>query len=476
MANKAPVLVFVVALVLRLIDLGGPSFWLDEGFSLMIARKPIQEIWQLTQSFDIRPPLFYFGLSQWIQWVPAGEFWLRLPQVVAGALAVTLAFQFGRHLAGRAGGVCTACLTGTSHFLFLFEQECRMYAWVFLAESGYLLALALLMSKPTRKRALLLVASAALGSYMDYRFGLLAAIAGSYALLFVRPERRKGLFLSLLAGASVCLPLLPLFLHQNGASGVGSSLVLTHPPIELKLLASQIPALLGAWYLELSSPWNLAISLAVLLLLLGRSAKNPGQVGLVVCSFWGSWLFFLAYSWMRTPIYSLHSAVTLGYPFLLWLGLALASLPPKGRWLLLSLWILFNGTMIYRTHTDLTWNKQNWREIVAVLQSSASQQDQFVIVPAYQSYPFFYYWQPERWVTLNPRDLMDPKMQAGLLASPRSWFVLSGEHMVDRGGYVRNWMTQNLDIDQAFEIPNAPFYEICGESITVYRARPKARR
>lgn len=476
MAIKASLFVFLLALLLRLIDLGGPSFWIDEGYSLMIARKPVREIWHLTQSYDIRPPLFYLGLSQWIQWVPTSEFWLRLPQVIAGSLAVTLAFQFGRRLVGNSGGICTAVLTGTSHYLFLFEQECRMYAWVFLAESGYLLALTLLMSKPTWKRSLLLVASAALGSYMDYRFGLLAAIAGSYALLFVQPERRKGLVLSLSAGALVCLPLVPWFLHQTGTSGIGSSLVLTHPTINLELLSKQIPALLGAWYLELSTFWNLMLLLAVMPLLLACSRKLPVRVGLLVGSFLGSWLFFLVYSWVRTPVYSLHSAVTLGYPFLLWLAVSIATLPPKPRWLLLTLWVLFNGAMIYRTHTDLTWNKQNWREIASVLQSSVAEQDHVVVVPAYQSYPFFYYWRPKRWVTLNPLDFVDPKIQAALLASQRTWYVLSGEHMVDRGGYVRNWMTQNLEIDLAFEIPNSPFYEICGRGITVYRARPKTQR
>lgn len=473
MARWAPVVVFALALGLRLVNLGGPSFWLDEGFSLGMAEKPVAEIWELTRTYDIHSPLFYWGLHHWQQWVPRSEFWLRLPQALAGALACSLAFVTGRRLGGNGSALAVAIVCAVSHYLFLFEQECRMYAWVFLAESGYLLALVALLQGPAPYWGGLLVTSAVLGSYMDYRFGLLAALAGSHALWLADAPSRRALLIWLSLGAAACIPLVPWFLHQTSGAGSGTSLALSHPPLTLELLLSQIPAMAGGWYWEPPVLVLLPATLSWFGLLLWRWRVLPKAASLLVTSFLGSWAFLIAYSLMRNPVYSLHSSLTLAYPFLITTGLLLARLPHKATGAALAAWLTLNGLSLVRTHLDPTWNKQNWRQVAQALRSLGAENDQVVLIPAYQSNGFFFYWKPPRWVTLNPRDFLDPALEKALLKPGRSWFVLAGDRWVDRSGYVRQWMDRHLRIEQAYEMPNAPFYEICGRSIQLYCAVPK---
>ena len=474
MKHNSPVLVvlalFLVSLGLRLIDLGGPTFWLDEGYSLATARLDLEEMWHITRTADVRFPLFYLFLHQWIQWVPNTEFWLRLPQVVAGAAAVVVAYQYALNVAGRRSALTVAAVLATSHYLFLFEQECRMYSWIFLAQAGYLWALARL-SQGSYSAALGLCLSTWLGCYSDYRFGIFAALCGLGALWLASPSRRKLLTLALTLAALGCGPLFSWFRIQSEMTR--ANLHLTHPPLSLQLIASQIPSLLGAWYLRLSKSWALLLSgLTVLGLGVRWSRLNPTARLSGYC-FLGTWLFLIAYSQGIHPVYSLHSAMILAYPFFLWLGLSLASLPKRPGLVLVVLWALFNLGMTWRSHGNLNWHKQNWRELARLLQPVIPPQELVVVVPAYQYFGLSFYWEPPHCLRLNPRDFLNPEHTEIIRRNPSCWFIMANDLQVDRSQFVRHWMEENLNIDQAFQIENAPYYEINGDSIQIYHATPK---
>jgi uncharacterized membrane protein len=58
--------VMLVAAALRFWDLGGPSLWTDELYTLGFAKLPPQMLWSDWMVRETNPPLFYSLLSVWM--------------------------------------------------------------------------------------------------------------------------------------------------------------------------------------------------------------------------------------------------------------------------------------------------------------------------------------------------------------------------------------------------------------------------
>ncbi len=120
-----PLLVFVVALIPRLIDLGNRPFWLDEVFTLERASLPPADL--VHDAFlNHHLPSFFLMLAPLI---PLGnpEFWLRIPSALFGAGAVAVVFMIARRIAGRNAGIIAALIAGLSPAGLAFSQEARSY-------------------------------------------------------------------------------------------------------------------------------------------------------------------------------------------------------------------------------------------------------------------------------------------------------------------------------------------------------------
>ncbi len=121
----APLLVFVAALVPRLIDLGRRPFWLDEVFTLQRASLPPAALVH-DSLVNHHMPSFFLMLSPLIR-LGDPQLWLRLPPAVFGALAVMLVYLIGSRVAGRMAGVLAALVLGLSPSALAFSQEARSY-------------------------------------------------------------------------------------------------------------------------------------------------------------------------------------------------------------------------------------------------------------------------------------------------------------------------------------------------------------
>jgi len=130
----------VVAIVLigawlRLDHLGKESVWLDEAFSLTIARSTPAYIIETT-SEDVHPPLYYFLLYGWVHAFGGTPWTGRLLSVVASLALLVVVFEFGRRIGGRSTGIVAAGLLAISPFHVEYAQEIRMYAWLALLATG----------------------------------------------------------------------------------------------------------------------------------------------------------------------------------------------------------------------------------------------------------------------------------------------------------------------------------------------------
>ena len=116
----------LLAFWLRAFRLDGQSLWYDEGISVTLAPRSLEQI-TLSAAADIHPPLYYYLLHFWTAAAGNSEYAARYLSVVEGVMLVAVAFALGRRLASAEVGVLAGFLAATSPILVYYSQEARMY-------------------------------------------------------------------------------------------------------------------------------------------------------------------------------------------------------------------------------------------------------------------------------------------------------------------------------------------------------------
>src|SRR5258708_38018364 len=119
-----PLVVILLATVLRFHLLGHQSFWNDEGNTLRLVERPIPTLLE-NASHDIHPPGYYLALKAW--WLLTGdsEFALRAFSALAGVLTVACVYALGRALSAPGAGALSALLVAVNAFSVYYGQEAR---------------------------------------------------------------------------------------------------------------------------------------------------------------------------------------------------------------------------------------------------------------------------------------------------------------------------------------------------------------
>jgi len=88
---------------LRFHSIATPELLWDEGWTLGLSGLSLSEIDRIT-ALDVHPPLYYLLMKLLL---PFGkdEFWLRLPSIFAGILAIPLTYAVGVRWADRRTGI-----------------------------------------------------------------------------------------------------------------------------------------------------------------------------------------------------------------------------------------------------------------------------------------------------------------------------------------------------------------------------------
>ncbi len=152
----------VVALALRLWDLGGASFWQDE----VLTREIIAPGWNgliwRGASISSTPPLYY-AIERLFFLLSPTEWSLRLPSAIFGALTVPLLFRLASLLTDRQTGVVAALLLTFSPFHLWYSQDARPYTLFMLLTLASTLSLLHLLKAPDKKQWFLYWLSITLG-------------------------------------------------------------------------------------------------------------------------------------------------------------------------------------------------------------------------------------------------------------------------------------------------------------------------
>ena len=117
--------ILVLATILRLWNLGAESAWIDEAYSIELAKHSFGQIIQGTAA-DQHPPLYYLLLNLWLR-IGMGVAHARTLYVLLGVISVGQILHFGYKTGGVYIGLIAGLLVALSPVHVWYSQEIRMY-------------------------------------------------------------------------------------------------------------------------------------------------------------------------------------------------------------------------------------------------------------------------------------------------------------------------------------------------------------
>ena len=126
----APFLVIIITLVggwLRVFLLDKQGMWLDETFSIWLARHSVVDMLQWIVKIDQHPPLYYLLLHYWITLKGDTPYYVRLLSAIFGAGTIPVIYLIGKRMSGAVMGLAAAVLLAFSPFNIRYAQDARMY-------------------------------------------------------------------------------------------------------------------------------------------------------------------------------------------------------------------------------------------------------------------------------------------------------------------------------------------------------------
>jgi mannosyltransferase len=359
-------LVSSVSLLLGLIRLGAPSFWVDEAFT---ARSMSASY--VSYSIDGYHWLYYSILRAWTIVAGTSEWALRFPSVVGAMIACALTVVLGRRLVGRWVGLGAGLFLATNPFVVKWSQQARGYT-LLLALS--LVATLLILRALERGRrldwALYGLAFAAVVVWHPVA-GLLLAPA-HVVLAYQRRERLMphGL-LAVVIICALAVPWAAQIAMRSTGEGVAMNW-LTAPTRQVATRAfldvagvtglGALFALMGGWVLVRVGKRDLAVWL-------GTWALAPFLLALFV-------------STVR-PVYLDRYLLVAAPAFALLAGVAVMGVGRRLRAVLVVAAVVMTAaglTQWYST-SDGNWRGEDWRSAVQTVLDRGSEAEAIVVAP-----------------------------------------------------------------------------------------------
>lgn len=410
----------LLAAVLRFASIGDRSLWFDEAFSALAANRSLPDVIAFANSVDTHPPLYHLVLSLWIGLFGTGEVALRSLGAVASTLAVGVTWWLGRRLGGPFVGVLGAFLTAVAPLHVLAAQEARMYPLLSLFVAASWAAL-LAAVEGRRWGWPVYIAATVLALYTHY-FAILVLAGHAVFIVAAVPQMRQRWLASQLLIVTCYLPQLPTLI-ETVVSGRGWPFY--RPVVGLHTLATFLGHLSFGGHIlgfdtyfggvRIPGAGQTAVLIPFLALALAGALhlrRLPRSLWLLTGYFLIPLGLALAFS-LRRNVFDPRYFSFLEPPFaiLMAAGIAAASARVRPEWRravalgLVLAYLGFSGPALNRAYASSEWN---WRGAAAVVKTGAGPDDLILLIPAFASVPFEYYYKgKQRMEQMTPRELWD---------------------------------------------------------------------
>jgi uncharacterized membrane protein len=417
--------VTLLALVVRLVHIGGQSFSMDEIAELTIAHGSLSEILWAGDGF---PPLYHFLLHGWLTlWgTDAAARWLS---ALIGATTVPVVWLIGRQIGGFRTALASSLLMALLPLHIYYCQEARAYPlYTLLAATALWLFFRALESDRWRDWAWYALACV-LGMYSHYYFASVVALSGLLLLLERRswPRLRRGLAsYGFLALASLPLTLLldrDLAVQtgyfskaQFGLAEFGFTYLSMFTGITLGPSLREMHVLSIGQIVRGLLPWAATLGVTVAFLSLGGLLTMPAtrwRVRLLLLAL-GSVLLLGAVGILADVGYIARYSVWAVIPVVLILGQGLARARPRPMAIACgAILALAFVAAIYNHHYREAYQTEDGRRLAAFLQSSESGQIPVLVSSGYMTDVVAYYLD-DTWTLVQLPHVIDdePTLEA----------------------------------------------------------------
>jgi len=450
--------ILLLALVLRLINLGSRNLWYDEAFAVLYAEKSFSAILYgtITQvegaAADVHPLLYYFFLHLWMGLFGQSPFIVRLPSVIFGLASIVLAFSIGQRLFDSDAGLLAAAIIAIAPFHINYSQENRMYSLLCLSSLLTVYFFVRCWKGSGYGNWLEFILAATLSLYTHNLAFLVILALDLFVLLTRRWQLLKPLLVSHLAFGFLFSPWLTIVLSQFGK--IRQAYWVPRPGLKelVQTLIFFHFDLLPAMPLGLVSVF-LFISLLILVLTLYRIGRVQGRDQrsregiylLLLLAFAPVVVAFLISQFKSIYIIRGLLPAAIAYYVLVAKILAeaqlLAQLPKKVAWLLLSPVVVLLAISLAYHYTYAQFPRSPFDKAVTYLRENYQSGDAIVHDNKLTFFPCHYYDRelPQAFMADPPGSGSDtlalPTQEAlGLLASQhmeeatagsqRVWFVI----------------------------------------------------
>ena len=191
-ATLGAISITMVALVLRLHDLGEESLWSDELATYGFTSRGLLHALSAAAR-DTGPPLYYLVQSALLRIAPVTEVTLRIIPAVLGAAAVWVVYLVGRRLYSPGVGLLAAGALALAEVPVVQSQEARSYAPAMLFVLLVVWTLLRLAEQPGQLLTLIAHAVAVAAAAYTHLFGLISCLGiGLGVVILPRLRRRLG--------------------------------------------------------------------------------------------------------------------------------------------------------------------------------------------------------------------------------------------------------------------------------------------
>ncbi len=384
--------ILFLALVLRILGLGTESAWIDEAYSINLARHAIPQIIQGTAA-DQHPPLYYLLLHFWFL-VGSGVVYARLLSVIIGVIQIYQTLALARMMSMEKLGWVTGLLLAVSPMHVWYSQEIRMY--ILLASLTTASTAALWASLHGKPRWWLYAFFSAAALYTHY---FAAFIMFAQAILVIAWAYHHRLPRPVFQWSAACLfvglsfaPWVPVAINQTRYH----TMTWIHAPRLIDIVNTTLRLLLGEAIFALPDLIHWGLGGAVLLIMaiaLVLALRRSSEFRLAAA--WAAVLALLpfgAISFISAfyPIFQFKQFIIVLAPLLL-LAVVVTTLLPKRIGVVLFVGLLLsNGASL--TYQQLTLSKDDWRGAAAYIQSGYQDGDLVYGNPAAAELALSLYW------------------------------------------------------------------------------------
>ena len=436
----------LVGAILRFYNLGFNSLWLDEASTLTFAVKSIPDIWQATTGGEFNPPLFYWTENLMLVFGNS-EAVLRFVPALLGVLTIPLIYLAGKEFMNRNTGIIAAAAFAFSPFLIFYSQEARAYSMMlFFVTFAMVFYFRALQNNSLRDWALFGALSALAFWTHFYALVIIGALF-LFALYELYPKIRNDLLAvkPLVAGGAlftlICLPLIIVTI-QLFAKRTGSA----------PTFGIQGPAIIIATFAQISGS-EVAMYLLLLLFIAGIVQaflldKNKGIFLVTVTVLMFVISNFLSYRMPMQPRYLICLAIVYFIAIALSYRLLFTLMDTPGVvYGFIAFMVVISAFPLAGYYSGYT--KDNWRGFSGTFQQKTQPGDIVVVIPAYISQPFNYYYSnaSDQTIQYSANNAADLQAINARKVNNTIFFVVTGDiNAANPEGDAEQWLKQHAKI------------------------------